>query len=65
MCFNNLSQGMKFNPSSGEWIQVDSGFVKPYHSACVVNVKDAENGETLFLTGGTSEMIKYVRIFIE
>ena len=56
---------MKFNPSIDEWMQVDSGFVKPYHSACVVNVKDTENGETLFLTGGTSEMIKYVRIFNE
>jgi len=51
--------GMKFNPSRNQWTTPDSGFVKPYHSACVVNVKDAENGETLFLTGGTSEMIKY------
>jgi len=54
-------KGLKYNPKTGLWSEVDAGFLKPFHSACVVNIDDPETGETLFLTGGTSDKIEYER----
>jgi len=57
---NINKKGLKYNPKTGTWSDdVEAGFLKPFHSACVVNINDPVNGETLFLTGGTSEMIEY------
>jgi len=55
---NENTKGLKYNPSTETWSEIDAGFVKPYHSACVVNINDFENGETLFITGGTSAKIE-------
>merc|ERR1712002_609671 len=55
---NENTKGLKYNPSTKTWSEIDAGFVKPYHSACVVNINDFENGETLFITGGTSAKIE-------
>jgi len=56
---NKNKKGIKYNPEADSWDEVDAGFLKPFHSACVVNIEDAENGETLFLTGGASDTIQY------
>merc|ERR1712142_930050 len=57
---NINKKGLKYNPKTGTWSDdVEAGFLKPFHSACVVNINDPVNGETLFLSGGTSEMIEY------
>merc|ERR1712106_429083 len=57
---NNVNKkGLKYNPSTAEWSEVDAGFLKPFHSACVVNIEDPEKGETLFLTGGASDTIQF------
>ena len=61
----NEFQGLKYNPKTGLWSEVDAGFLKPFHSACVVNIDDPETGETLFLTGGTGDKIEYVSIILE
>ena len=58
-------QGLKYNPKTGQWSEIEAGFLKPFHSACVVNIDDAETGETLFLTGGASDMIEYVTNILE
>jgi len=51
-------KGYKYNPTTESWSEYDTDvFIKPYHSACVVNINDPENGETLVLTGGTAETI--------
>jgi len=56
---NTNKKGLKYNPQTETWSEVDAGFLKPFHSACVVNIEDSENGETLFLTGGTSDTIQF------
>jgi len=57
MYTNANSKGQKYNPESQSWTEIDAGFVKPFHSGCVVNIDDDKHGETLFLTGGTSNEI--------
>jgi len=56
---NINTQGLKYNPSTETWSTIDAGFMKPFHSACVVNINDYASGETLFLTGGTDDKIQF------
>merc|ERR1719348_1311036 len=42
---NINKKGLKYNPKTGTWSDdVEAGFLKPFHSACVVNINDPVNG---------------------
>jgi len=55
-----MNQGMKYSPETGTWTVLSEGFLsEPVTDACMVNVEDADSGQTLVITGGTAKKIQF------